>query len=143
MWLEEWEQVMTVDVSWPVIATWVDMANRHPRYFGRPIPHTHTQRARTYTGGVERWRSLVATYFRAEDVNRAMRIMACESGGNPDAKHPRSSASGLFQNLGKYWTARSAAAGIPGADIFDPIASVIVAAWLRDQPGGWGHWVCR
>ncbi len=142
-WLEEWEQVMTVDVSWPVIADWTDMATRHPRYFGRQIPRIHTHSARTYTGGVEQWRSLVATYFRAEDVDRAMRILACESGGNPNAKNPRSSASGLFQNLGKYWAARSAAAGYAGASIFDPTANVAVAAWLRDQPGGWLHWVCR
>ncbi|KKL09308.1 hypothetical protein LCGC14_2567200, partial [marine sediment metagenome] len=132
--------MMTVDVSWPVIEDWTDMANRHPRYFGRPIPHTHTQRARTYTGGVERWRSLVATYFRAEDVNRAMRIMACESRGNPNAKNPGSSASGLFQHLGKYWVSRSAAAGYGGVSVFDPTANVAVAAWLRDQRGGGGHW---
>ena len=143
-WLEEWEQVMTVDVSWPVIADWTDMATRHPRYFGRHIPHTHTQRITSpFRGGVEQWRSLVATYFRAGDVDRAMHIMACESGGNPNAKNPRSSASGLFQHLGKYWAARSAAAGWGGASIFDPTANVAVAAWLRDQPGGFGHWVCR
>ncbi len=118
-----------------------DMARRHPWYFNRPAPHTHPRR--TFTGGVEQWRGLVATYFRAGDVDRALRIMACESGGDPNIANSRSSARGLFQHLGKYWSARSAAAGFAGASIFDPTANVATAAWLRDQPGGWLHWVCR
>ena len=129
-------------------AEYEDWANRHPRYFGRTVPtptHTHPRAPQqTNVGtGVEQWRSLVETYFRPGDVDRALRIMRCESGGNPNAKNPRSSASGLFQHLGKYWVRRSAAAGYAGASIFDPTANVAVAAWLRDQPGGFSHWVCR
>jgi soluble lytic murein transglycosylase-like protein len=90
---------------------------------------------------VEQWRPLVETYFRAGEVDRAMRIMACESGGNPRA-YNRSGASGLFQHLARYWSSRSAAAGWAGADIFNPTANVAVAAWLRDAMG-WGSWVCR
>ena len=129
------------------LATYDEYAARHPRYFGRPVPHTHTPRRATPAPvvgtSIEQWRSLVETYFRAADVERALRIMACESGGNPDAKNPRSSASGLFQHLGKYWASRSTAAGYAGASIFDPTANVAVAAWLRDQRGGFNHWVCQ
>ncbi len=137
---------------WPtLVGEYVDMSRRHPRYFGLPVPHTHparntAQAPRTYSAGVEQWRPLVAAYFRAGDVDRALRIMRCESGGDPNIMHDFSnpaSASGLMQHLGKYWPARSAAAGFAGASIFDPTANVATAAWLRDQPGGWGHWVCR
>ena len=136
---------------WPTLeGEYADMARRHPRYFGLPVPHTHAARpqraARVYTAGVEQWRPLVATYFRPGDVDRALRIMQCESGGDPNIMHDFSnpaSASGLMQHLGKYWVARSAAAGFAGASIFDPTANVATAAWLRDQPGGWGHWECR
>ncbi len=129
-------------------AEYEDWANRHPRYFGRPVPHTHTAtqtaprapQPPVVRSSVEQWRPLVQTHFRAADVDRALRIMACESGGNPNAKSPISSASGLMQHLGKYWLARSRAAGYAGASIFDPTANVAVAAWLRDQQGGWNHW---
>ena len=126
------------------LAEQADMARRHPWYFNRPVPHTHPRR--TFSGGVEQWRGLVAAYFRAADVDRALRVMACESGGDPNVMHDYSnpaSASGLMQHLGKYWSARSRAAGFAGASIFDPAANVATAAWLRDQPGGWSHWVCR
>lgn len=72
-----------------------------------------------------------------------MRVMACESGGNPLAKNPRSSASGLFQHLARLWPERSVKAGWPGADIFDPEANIAVAAWLYYYGGGPGHWVCK
>ncbi len=138
---------------WPTLeAEYVDMSRRHPCYFREECPpHVPTTRNPEVlgvfaTGGVEQWRPLVATYFRPGDVDRALRIMRCESGGDPNIMHDFSnpaSASGLMQHLGKYWPARSAAAGFAGASIFDPTANVATAAWLRDQPGGWGHWVCR
>ena len=136
-----------IGITIPLIEDYNDMATRHPAYFGRYVPHTHIRPASrsqvAWSGSVEQWRPLVAAYFRPGDVDRAMRIMSCESGGNPNAKNPGSSASGLFQHLGKYWTGRSAAAGFLGASIFNPTANVATAAWLRDQKGGWGHWVCR
>jgi len=91
---------------------------------------------------VERWRPLVEWYFPADRVDWAMRVMACESGGDPLAKNPHSSARGLFQHLARYWPERAVAAGWAGADIFDPQANTAVAAWLL-ATGGPGHWVCR
>ncbi len=148
MWSVRWEQqAMREGFTDDVLAEYEDWATRHPRYFNRPVPHSHQSPvARTYSSGVEQWRSLVTTYFRTGDVDRALRIMQCESGGDPNIMHDFSnpaSASGLMQHLGKYWATRSAAAGWAGASIFDPTANVAVAAWLRDQRGGWNHWVCR
>ena len=138
-WSTEWEhQAKLEGFSDKVMTVYEDWATRHPRYFNRPVPHSHPQR--TYSGGVEQWRPLVATYFRPDDVDRALRIMECESGGVASAANKSSSARGLFQHLGKYWVARSAAAGFAGVSIFDPTANVATAAWLRDQPGGWLHW---
>ena len=88
-------------------------------------------------------RELVSRYFRPEDVNRAIRIAWCESSFNPYSVNPQTQASGLFQHLPRYWAERSAEAGFPGADIFDPDANVAVAAWLVYEGGGWSHWTCR
>lgn len=89
---------------------------------------------------VEDWRPIVAEFFRPADVSRALRILRCESRGDPRAKNPVSTASGLFQHLGSAWTHRSARAGWEGADIFDPVANAAVAAWLVYEGGGWSHW---
>ena len=88
----------------------------------------------------EPWRSLVEAYFGPGEVNRALWVIHCESSGDPNAKHPSSSASGLFQHLPKFWEERSTKAGLAGANIFDPESNVAVAAWLVYQGGGWRHW---
>lgn len=86
------------------------------------------------------WRPLVSRYFEQDDVARALAVIRCESGGASEAKNPSSSASGLFQHLGSYWDRRTVKAGWDGADIFDPVANVAVAAWLVYEGGGWSHW---
>lgn len=96
----------------------------------------------TLPDAVEQWRPLVVQYFRPNDVEWALAIIRCESSGNPNAKNPRSSASGLFQHLARYWPNRSRKAGWEGANIFDPEANIAVAAWLLET-GGKGHWVCK
>jgi hypothetical protein len=89
-------------------------------------------------------RSLVETFFRPEDVSRAIRIAWCESSFNPVNINPVTGTSGLFQHAPDTWAARSSAAGYPGADILDPEANVAVAAWmLYELPGGWSHWQCQ
>jgi len=95
--------------------------------------------------GAEGWRPLVEQYFPAGAVDRAIRIIACESKGDPRARNPRSGASGLFQHMPRYWPDRAAKAGFPGASIFDPEANVAAAAYLvyDDPGGGWHHWVCK
>lgn len=88
-------------------------------------------------------RELISAHFVAEDVNRAIRVAWCTSSFNPAAINPTTGASGLFQHLPEDWAEHSAAAGRPGASIFDPEANVAVAAWmLYELPGGWSHWDC-
>ena len=95
-----------------------------------------------FAWAVERWRPIVAAYFPSDRVDWALRIMECESHGDPDAKNPTSTASGLFQHLASLWQERTIAAGWEGADIFDPFANIAMAAWLLET-GGPGHWVCK
>jgi len=103
-----------------------------------------------YRATVEVWRDEVQfaiSYWggNAGDVDRFLRIMECESGGDPLAKNPTSSASGLMQHLTRYWDERAAAAGMPGGDVFDGRTNIYVSAWLAlaAPGGGWQHWVCR
>ena len=86
------------------------------------------------------WRPLVERHFLPEDVERALAVIECESGGDPGAANPYSSARGLFQHLGSAWDDRAIDAGLPGADIFDPVDNIAVAAWLVYEGGGWSHW---
>ena len=99
--------------------------------------------------GVEPWRPLVQKHFPAEMVDGALRVMHCESRGDPLVVNRYSAASGLFQHLPYYWPSRATRAGWDGADIFDPEANIAVSAWLVrvTVAGGnsdpWAHWSCK
>lgn len=113
------------------------------RPLSRLIPPCEETEPGTLVGvmaGLDRWRPLVARYFRPEDVDLALEVIGCESHGNPRAANPTSTARGLFQHLASMWPERAAKAGWPDADIFDPEANVAVAAWLVYEGGGWDHW---
>ncbi len=88
---------------------------------------------------VEEWRSLVSSYFVPSDVDTALRVISCESGGDPNAQNSSSGAAGLFQHIPRYWAERAASIGLPGASIFDPVANVAAAAYLV-YTEGWSPW---
>ena len=118
-------------------------------YRGAQATLEKEQAKQRWTGSVEQWRWLVEKYFPADRVDEAMRVMACESRGNPNAKNPNSSATGLFQFLDGTWAWMSVLSGWNGYSRLDPEANVAVAAYLVDfslrngHPGGaWGHWEC-
>jgi soluble lytic murein transglycosylase-like protein len=106
---------------------------RHPP----PTTATKAPASRSYGSGVEQWRSLVAASFGSE-VDTALRVMRCESNGNPSAQNRRSSAAGLFQILQKTWQAFSP---YPWADRYHPRANVETAKRIRDGQG-WPAWTC-
>ena len=131
-----------------------------PTTTAAPTETTTSSRATTTTandgGGrtwnhppaVERWRPLVETYFPANRVEEALRILDCESNGDPDAYNPYSGASGLFQFLPSTWASTAPKAGYPDASPFEPEPNVASAAWLanRYQELGlyyWLAWSCR
>ncbi len=88
---------------------------------------------------VEEWRTLVAAYFAPSDVDKALAVISCESGGDPNAQNRSSGAAGLFQHIPRYWAERAAAVGLPGASIFDPVANVSASAYLVYSVG-WSPW---
>jgi hypothetical protein len=71
------------------------------------------------------WRDLVCTY--GWDCGWALRVIACESGGNPNAYNPAGPYVGLFQILD------------PSRSLFDPAAN-IAAAWQKYLSQGRGAW---
>ena len=95
-----------------------------------------------HPGSVEQWRSLVGQFFPANRVEEALRIIDCESNGNPSAVNPYSGASGLFQFLPSTWATTAPNAGYAGASALDPEANVAAAAWLanRYQELGYSYW---
>lgn len=99
------------------VDTYVERASR-----SSSAPRAVAATTRRYTGGVERWRSLVARY--PWPVDTALAVMACESGGDPNARNPDSSATGLFQILG---------------GPTDPEANVALAFRMW-QSRGWQPW---
>lgn len=74
------------------------------------------------------------------DEGTFVRIARCESGFTPTAHNP-SGASGLLQQMARYWDGRAELYGFAGADVFDPVANAFVSARMaRDQ--GFGPWEC-
>ncbi len=97
---------------------------------------------------VEAWRPVVQAHFPAHLVEDALKIMQCESGGNPNAVNPYSGASGLYQFLPTTWAVASVKAGVGDRSVFDGEANIIAAAWLAGyyESRGyspWQPWACR
>ena len=97
---------------------------------------------------VEQWRGLVQQYFPSNRVEEALRIIQCESLGDPNAYNPYSGASGLFQFIPSTWATAAPKAGFPDSSPFEPVANIATAAWLanRYQELGqnyWQAWSCR
>ena len=120
---------------------------------GQPIqspPSEPSDPPSTYIPAVEQWRNAVTTAILnyggpASDTDRFLRIMQCESRGQPDATNTSSGAAGLMQHMPQYWDQRAISAGYPGSSPYDPTANINVSAWLIYQAsgGGWQHWVCQ
>jgi hypothetical protein len=87
---------------------------------------------------VDQWLPLVAGHFGdlgPEAVETVLCLMALESGGNPNARHPRSGASGLMQVLPS-WAPKF---GVSRDDLFTPEINLYISRRLYDD-GGFGHW---
>lgn len=86
---------------------------------------------------VERWRPIVAHFWGKHGVtDRMLRIMRCESGGDPWAWNKSTDVRGLFQVRYPLWSKLW-----PG-DYFDPWTNAAIAyqVWLEQ---GFRAWACR
>jgi Ca2+-binding RTX toxin-like protein len=99
----------------------------------------------------DHWRHLLDVYFGDIDqVSNALKIIDCESRGEPFALNPNSEAAGLFQFLPSTWKKRSAKTEFAGETPYHPRANVAAArvtydAWV-DWLGsnhGWDAWNCK
>lgn len=108
-----------------------------------PPPPPKTKRtvaaAPPAAGSCGGWLDAITAAFGPERTPRACRIMMCESGGNPTAQNPHSTASGLFQFLRSTWANY---AGYSEAWLAPPLVQIEAAAALQAR-SGWGQWVCR
>ncbi len=90
----------------------------------------------TRTANVEQWRPLVAKYFGSQTDN-ALRVMACESGGNTMASS-RTDDHGLMQINGRTWCGFF---GVSREQLKDPETNIKLA-YVIYQRGGWRPWTC-
>ena len=75
------------------------------------------------------------------DPDLAVRVAQCESGLDPLAKNPYSSARGLFQHLRFYWTTRIVRFNLPkDFDIYDIYDNTVMAMELASVDGWYVHW---
>lgn len=91
----------------------------------------------TFEPNVERWRSLVAKYFPADQVEMALAVVQLESHGNPGALNDRGEYSrGLFQvNTGP-----GANTDLASWNLYDPETNVRAARLVWDRARGWSPW---
>jgi hypothetical protein len=90
------------------------------------------------TGSCGGWQDLVAAYFPADQVAKGCQVIMCESGGNPTADNPSSSASGLWQFLDRTWGGHG---GFVRAKDAPPSVQTEKAAMLW-RSSGWRPWSC-
>lgn len=134
---------MTVELG----LEWADMMERHQWYWmpqelagtsskdsGSSSSSPKPSEYRGMGSSVEQWRGLVAAFFPAGEVDRTLCIMAHESGGNPSAKNPNSSARGLMQILASLWAPHY---GVSYDDLYNPEVNMRIA---RDIWGNYGWW---
>lgn len=151
-WESDWQSRAVGSFDVKLLEEWRDMRARHPWFYTPDEPAISTA-TRVYTSrpprppspGVEAWRTLVATYFPAENVDRALSVLSCESRGDPYADNPRSTARGLFQFLSSTWNTVAGYTGSPTYDLaaYDPTWQVINTVWLSKGGSDWSHWVCK
>ena len=140
-WEAAWSVSATAGMTVSQIVAWREMVEAHDR----PVEEEAQLTTPISTHPIERWRPMVESRFAPIDVPWAMRVLACESNGDPYAKNPRSTASGLFQFLRGTWDSVAIPLGYgshSSGAVFDPAANIHSAAWLFYAEGP-HHWVCK
>jgi len=132
-WRADWVARADESLSPDLMEEWDDMRERHPSYFAPQL--VISRDAFVIRHDVEQWRELVSVYW-GEDTEQALCIISHESGGNANAKNPKSSARGLFQILGSLWAPHF---GVSYEALYDPELNVCLAREIY-LVQGWGAW---
>ena len=82
-------------------------------------------------------RELIERHWPAEHVEAAMRVMLCESNGNPDAIGDNGQSLGLFQIQPRWWSDRK-----PAGSPFHPAVNIEWAHRIWAEYG-WRYWTCQ
>lgn len=96
--------------------------------------HIETAVLQEVADPVERWRPLVERTFPESETETALCIIRHESGGNPEADNPRSSARGLFQILGSLWAPKF---GVERNHLYDAALNIRLAGDIWERQGWW------
>lgn len=83
-------------------------------------------------GGVEQWRELVASVFPASAIDAVLRVMACESGGNPNVTGA-AGEMGLMQ-IHPRWHSDAT---------YDPLGNLLAAYRISSGGTDWSAWTCK
>lgn len=87
------------------------------------------------------WQPLIETYFKTEDIPKALMIIYCESKGKSKAVGNNKNGTqdvGLWQFNDDTWSWLQGKLKFTG-NRFDPVLSTKVAKWLIYNDG-WYHW---
>lgn len=131
-----WPAMTTTTSLPPPTTTTTALPPPAPRQPVRTQAATAPVQARV--GACGGWEADVAARWPAEQVGTACRIIMCESGGNPTARNPRSSASGIWQFLKGTWAGYG---GYAEAWLAPPHVQhdAAFALWQRSS---WRPWSC-
>ena len=114
-----------------VLAVWIDTARAE-----EPEPPRYEQTSR----GTARHADLVAEHFPPGEVATALRVMECESGGDPRATGAVGE-QGLFQIYPRFWRSLADRLYWPGVSLYAPEVNVVTAAAIW-RAMGWRAWSC-
>ncbi len=146
-WFEDWSTRVGDDyLNGQILTEFRNMLDRHPQLvhgYTRPQPAYKPITARGMGSDVQQWVPLLLKYFPESSLDLALCVMTAESGGNPNAANPYSTAAGLFQFLRSTWdniVPRSVTGGsYDSGQVYQPEANIRAAAWLVANDG-WHHW---
>lgn len=112
---------------------------------GPNVPHESSDSVLESIRPVPTVRELVLEYANKYnvDVDTAMRVIGCESGFNPSAQNPTSTAGGVMQFVDRTWKSvnKIRGTGWTLADKYDARKNIDNGMWLVHNEG-WHHWQC-
>lgn len=130
------ERMESQGVDSTTVAAYVDWIARHTDH-EHPAPPLRRSSSISAQSVGDSWEGLVRAHFPESELATALRVIECESHGNPNARNPSSGASGLFQVM-PFWADHF---GVSRESLFAAEVNVAIARKVWDEQG-WGAWVC-